>query len=161
MRGSTDRKAVLPLSPAGTVAFFPGCARLSTSFFPYDPEECEECIGRRWGGAQCGAWEHAGEEGPRAGAACRARPHLPACLPASLLSPRRWHALYTAPLHLLHCTALLPPPRGRPRVSAGLPEEVALTKQALARGYAVLALTNKAIGSQCWSSGGGCGGPGR
>ena len=36
----------------------------------------------------------------------------------------------------------------------GLPAELALTKQALARGYAVLALTAKNQRSQCWSSGG-------
>ena len=66
--------------PVGTVVFFHGCARLSTSFFPFHPTACPECI--------------------------------------------------------------------------GLPEELALAKQALRRGYAVLALTAKNERSQCWSSGG-------
>lgn len=80
-RRTPTHQSPLPAErPVGTVVFFHGCARLSTSFFPYHPTACPECI--------------------------------------------------------------------------GLPEELALAKQALRRGYAVLALTAKNEKSQCWSSGG-------
>lgn len=117
----------------GLVVFLHGCAREARAFFPQDPKRCKECVGELTEvlGVLPARADHAvsrGREQPRP---------LPACAGAG-----RPAGAY--PCHCLTLRALMLP--------AGLPEHLSHTKQALAAGYAVLALDPHDSKHDCWSS---------
>lgn len=118
----------IPENPVGTVVFFPGCARASRTFWPYQAGGCEECQG--------------GQRvmSPSTRLLCA----LDVCCrgPGGTGIAGGHPACKCIPLWL----------------AAGFPEEVAMTKMALARGYAVLTPTAKSR-TGCWSSGGWAGLP--
>lgn len=126
-------------SPRGTVVSFPGCARAARGHWPYDPVYCKECFGEACAG-QAGDVCVESLHG-RSGGLC-ALQLLRTALQEGSARPS------TRSLTLPHRGTLLRHP-----APAGLPEELSLTKQALKRGYALLALSPKDQKHLCWSSG--------
>lgn len=115
----------IPVRPVATLALFHGCAHDASDFWPR---------------AACAACD--GEGGLTQQRVCRAPMKLLThaqplyALPRPALSrPVRQQLLRGPP-----APCFQPKPRVLPSTTAGLPEEVAHTKQALARGYAVVAI---------------------
>lgn len=129
------------LVPCLVQAFFHGCARSARNFFPYDPLNCPECLGER----RVGSFPAS----PGCPAACASQPchstppgrrTQPGLL--GLACSASMHQSRPAPVNHHHTTA----------PHAGFPEHLSHTKQALARGYNVLALEPHDSKGLCWSS---------
>lgn len=121
----------------GVVAFFHGCAHDASDLWPR--ERCAECDGAPRFGCLLLSLVIAVTRCPRGrSAGCN-------CKGASNRLPR----------HRSACATTLPASPDRPPISTrsqlpGLPEEVAHTKQALARGYAIIAIDAADATTRCF-----------
>lgn len=147
----------IPDNPVGTIVFFPGCSRASRTFWPYQAGGCEECQGGPGGARSSVMLLHGrGPAGPAKDLANLAAQPTLAALATPTPGP---HASQVLNRTCLLCDFSTCGPAGLARPPcAGFPEEVAMTKMALARGYAVLTPTAKSR-TACWSSGGSPGRP--
>lgn len=97
----------VPPNPVGTVVAFHGCARAAKAFFPWNPEDCSECLGEQMcmvGGSALAA-RGAAWFARRCGVFSRRR-RSPACLLASTMFRTHIHTR-----GMWHPTVLQAPPR--------------------------------------------------